>query len=424
MKNLILSNGRVIDPQSGIDAVRDVFVTDGMLAKQAAPGATRIDCAGKWVVPGLIDLHAHLREPGEEHKETVRTGLAAAAAGGFTAVVAMPNTQPVCDNVAVVELVKSRGAAAKSARVYVAGAVSRGSEGRELAEYGELKSAGVVCLTDDGRPVVSGGLMRRALEYAGAFGLPVAVHAEDPDIGGGGSMHEGVVSTRLGLRGRPAAAEAAMVARDLLLAELTGAHLHVMHVSAAASVRLIRDAKARGVAVTAEATPHHLTLTDEEIARSSYDTRFKMAPPLRAEADRAALVAGLADGTIDCIATDHAPHATVDKEVEFDQAANGVVGLETALSVVLALAHRGEVSLVRLIESLTAAPARVYALPGGSLAVGQTADITVIDPKATWSCDPDHFLSRGRFSPFAGQKLVGRAVLTLVGGVAVHGSIA
>lgn len=420
--DFVLTGGRVIDPASGVDDERDVAITGGVIAIEPGPDARFVDCTGLLVLPGFIDLHVHLREPGEEHKETIATGMRAAAAGGYTSIVAMPNTRPVCDNAAVVELVRARAAAGKGARVYVAGAISRGSEGHELAEYGELKRAGVVCLTDDGKPVVSGGLMRRALEYAGAFGLPVAVHAEDPDIAANGVMHEGAVSTRLGLRGRPAAAEAAMVARDLLLAELAGARLHVMHVSTASAVRLIRDAKARGVRVTAEAAPHHLALTDEAVAESGYDPRTKMAPPLRSESDRRALVEGLADGTIDCVATDHAPHATVDKEVEFEAAANGVVGLETALPVLLELWRSGAVTLPRLVDALTAAPARAFGLPGGSLAPGAPADVVVVDPESEWDCDPALFFSKGRNCPWLGRRFKGRATLTLVGGELVHGA--
>jgi dihydroorotase len=383
-------------------------------------GARVVDARGRWVTPGFVDLHVHLREPGQEYKETVATGARAAVAGGFTSVVAMPNTKPVNDTLAVTELVLARAAAAGLARVYPCGCASRGQGGEELAEYGDLKAGGCVALSDDGRPVASSSLMRRALEYARAFGLPLAVHEEDPLLVGKGVMHEGPAATRLGLKGIPGQAEEVMVLRDVALAELTGGRLHVQHVSSAGSVRAVREAKRRGLAVTAEVTPHHLTLTDEDLAASGYSTDFKMAPPLRSAADVAACVEGLADGTIDCIATDHAPHSPVEKEVEFDAAANGIVGLETAFPVCLELVRRGRLTERRLVEALTAAPARVFGLPGGTLARGAPADVAVLDPAATWTCDPAALHSRGRNTPWRGRTLTGLCTHAFVGGRLVH----
>jgi dihydroorotase len=383
--------------------------------------ARALDARGRWVTPGLVDLHVHLREPGQEYKETVATGARAAVAGGFTTVVAMPNTKPVNDTASVTELVLARAAAAGLARVVPVGCISRGQAGEELAEYGELRAAGCVAVSDDGRPVASSSLMRRALEYARAFGLVVAVHEEDPGLVGKGVMHEGAASTRLGLRGIPSAAEEVMVTRDLALAELTGGRLHVQHVSAAGSVRALREAKRRGLAVTAEATPHHLTLTDEDLAASGYDPDFKMNPPLRSAEDLRAVREGLADGTIDAIATDHAPHSPVEKDLEFDAAANGIVGLETAFAACLALVRQGALSERRLVEALTAAPARAFGLPAGTLAKGAPADVAVLDPAAEWTLDPQALFSKGRNTPWKGRRLVGRCTQAIVGGRIVHG---
>src|SRR5512140_1651718 len=346
---LFIEGGRVIDPASGVDGVRTVVIREGRMAEVAERverprDVPSIDAHGKWVVPGLIDVHTHLREPGQEYKETIETGVRAAVAGGFTAVCAMPNTSPVNDNASVTELVLKRAAAAGLARVYPVGCISKGQKGEELAEYGELRTAGCVAVSDDGRPVMSSGRMRRALEYARAFDLPVTAREEDLALVGKGVMHEGAAATRLGLKGIPAAAEEVMVLRDVALAELTGGRLHLAHVSTAGSVRAVREAKRLGLAVTAEATPHHLALTDEDVAGSRYDTDFKMNPPLRSRSDVQALREGLADGTIDCIATDHAPHSAVEKDLEFDAAANGIVGLETAFSVCLALTQGGALS--------------------------------------------------------------------------------
>jgi dihydroorotase len=425
MEVIFIEGGRVIDPASGTDGIRTVVVRDGHIAEVAERverprDALAIDARGRWVTPGFIDLHVHLREPGHEYKETVETGARAAVAGGFTAVCAMPNTMPPNDNASVTELMLARAAAAGLARVYPVGCISKGSKGEELAEFGELKAAGCVALSDDGKPVMSSALMRRALEYARAFDLPVTVHEEDLGLVGKGVMHEGAASTRLGLTGIPAQAEDVMVLRDIALAELTGGRLHVAHLSTAGSVRAVREAKRRGLRVTAEATPHHLALTDEDVLASRYDTSFKMNPPLRSKGDVAAVRGGLADGTIDAIATDHAPHSAVEKEVEFDAAANGIVGLETAFAVSLALVRERVLPEWRLVEALTSSPARAFGLPGGALAQGAPADIAILDPGLEWRCDPALFRSRSRNSPWKGALLVGRCTHTLVGGRLVH----
>jgi dihydroorotase len=422
---LFIEGGRVIDPAGGVDGVRTVVIRDGKVAEVAERverprDARAIDARGRWVTPGFVDLHVHLREPGQEYKETVETGARAAAAGGFTAVCAMPNTKPVNDNTSVTELVLARAAAAGLARVYPVGAISKGLAGEELAEYGELKAAGCVALSDDGRPVMSSGLMRRALEYARAFRLPLTVHEEDLGLVGKGVMHEGAASTRLGLKGIPAQAEDVMVLRDLALLELTGGRLHVAHVSTAGAVRAIRDARRRGLAVTAEVTPHHLSLSDEDVGASGYCTDYKMNPPLRSAADVQACREALADGTLDAIATDHAPHSLVEKDVEFDAAANGVVGLETAFPVCLALVRRGVLGERRLVEALTIGPARAFGLPGGTLARGAPADVAVLDPAAEWVVGPETLRSKSHNSPWKGKRLAGRCTHTIVGGRLVH----
>jgi len=422
---IFIEGGRVLDPRGGIDGIRTLVIRDGRVAEVAERverprDARTVDARGKWVTPGFIDLHSHLREPGQEYKETVASGARAALAGGFTAVCAMPNTVPPCDNASVAELVLERARAAGLARVHPVGCISKGLKGEELAEYGELKASGCVAVSDDGRPVMSPALMRRALEYARAFDLPVAVHEEDLSLAGKWAMHEGPAATRLGLRGMPSQAEEVMVRRDIALAELTGGRLHVQHVSAEGSVRAIREARKRGVRVTAEVTPHHLALGDEDVARSGYDTDFKMCPPLRGETDVRAVREGLADGTLDAIATDHAPHSLVEKAVEFDQALNGVVGLETAFGVCLDLCRRGILSERRLIEALTAAPAGVFGLPGGGLEKGAPADVAILDPGMEWTVEPDRFLSKGHNSPFKGRRLVGRCTHAFVGGRLVH----
>jgi dihydroorotase len=414
----------VIDPSQGLDTVADVVVIEGRIAGVGRglgvpDGAEVVDARGAVVAPGLIDLHVHLREPGREDVETVATGARAAAAGGFTAVCAMPNTDPVTDNQAAVGFIVKQAAAAAAARVYPIGAISLGQQGTQLAEFGELVGAGAVAVSDDGRPVVSSHLMRMALAYARTFDIPVADHCEDPSLAASGVMHEGVVSTRLGLRGIPAAAEAIMVARDLMLAELTGGHIHLCHISTRQSVELIRRAKERGVRVSAEVTPHHLTLTHE--ACLGYNTNAKMNPPLREAADVEALRQALKEGVLDVIATDHAPHHYDAKEREFDDAPFGIVGLETALGLGLReLVGTGVLSLPELIERMSTAPARVFHLPGGTLKPGSPADLVLFDPAARWQVDPSRFFSKSRNTPFAGWELTGRVMRTVVGGATVH----
>ncbi len=420
MRPLIIRGGRMIDPTQRVDARVDLLLVDGRVAEMgqdlAAPDeAEMLDVSGCVVAPGLIDVHVHLREPGFEHKETIASGARAAAAGGFTAVVAMPNTDPPIDNPAAVGFVRAAGERAGFARVYPAGTITVGQAGERISEIGELVGAGAVTVTDDGRPVVNAGLMRSALEYCQTFDLPVSVHAEDLHLSRGGSMNEGVVSTRLGLTGIPNAAEDTMIARDLLLAELTGGRLHIQHVSTRRGVEMIRAAKERGVRVTAEATPHHLALTD--VAVESYRTDAKMNPPLRGEADRDAVREGVRDGTLDVIATDHAPHHYDEKEQAFEDAPFGIVGLETALGVVLSeLVHTGMLDLPTLVQRMSCGPARALGLPGGTLAPGAPADVTVFDPEQTWKVDPTRFTSLSRNTPFRGRRLRGRALRTIVGG--------
>jgi dihydroorotase len=421
MSRLLLKGGRVIDPAQGLDATLDVMIAEATI-EEVGPrvqprGAQVLDVKGLVVCPGFIDIHAHLREPGREDKETIATGTRAAAAGGFTAVCAMPNTDPVNDTAGITRAILEKARAEGAVRVYPIGAITQGQKGEELAEYGDLKEAGCVAVSDDGRPVASARVMRRALEYAKAFDLVVIDHCEEPTLAEKACMNEGPVSTVLGLRGQPAAGEAIMVERDVLLAELTGGRIHVAHLSAAASVDAVRRGKARGVRVTAEATPHHLFLTDEAVRETGYDTNTKMNPPLRSEADREAVVAGLRDGSIDCIATDHAPHTVDDKKVEFDQAANGVVGLETAVALCLdRLVGAGLVELPHLVALLSTNPARVLGLPGGTLAPGSPADLTVLDLTRKRQVDPARFESRSRNTPFGGWILKGWPAMTIVGG--------
>ncbi|MEO8349119.1 MAG: dihydroorotase [Acidobacteriota bacterium] len=421
---LLVRGGRVVDPAAGRDGVADLLIEDGLVAdvgeRLSAGGAEVVEASGLLVLPGFIDLHAHLREPGHEYAETIASGSAAAAAGGFTAVCAMPNTDPANDGRSVTAFVAARGREAGSARVYPIGSLTRGRKGAELAEFGEMRSAGAVALSDDGDWLADGDVLRRALEHASLFGLPVVQHAEDRSLSRRAPMHEGAVSTRLGLAGQPDAAEAAAVARDLLIARLTKGRLHVAHVSTALSLAFLREAKARGIAVTCEVTPHHLTLTDEEVARSGYSTRFKMNPPLREAADVEALVAALVDGTVDAIATDHAPHHEDEKGVEFDGAPFGVVGLETAAAVVHdRLVVPGRLTLRRFVEVFSTGPARAFNLPGGTLAPGSPADVTLFDPAKRWTVDPSRFVSLGRSTPFAGWELVGRPAGTIVAGAVV-----
>ena len=420
MRPILLRGGRVVDPSRDHDAVADVLLVDGTVAavgkKLSAPDGTEVlDVKGKVVAPGLIDVHVHLREPGREDAETVASGAHAAAAGGCTSVCAMPNTDPVTDNQAAVGFIVKQSAAAGAARVYPIGAISLGQRGEQLAEFGELVHAGAVAVSDDGHPVVSSHLMRSAIEYAMTFGIPVVDHCEDPTLAAGGVMHEGVVSTRLGLKGIPSAAEEIMVARDICLAELTGGHVHLCHISTRGSVALIRQAKERGVNVTAEATPHHLMLTHEACA--DYDTDAKMNPPLRETGDVEAPRDALVDGTIDVIVSDHAPHHYEAKEKEFDDAPFGVVGLETALGIgITELVQPGHLSLKELLFRMSTRPARIFHLPGGTLEPGAPADVVVFDPAAKWIVDPEAFLSKSRNTPFTGRELVGRVERTIVGG--------
>lgn len=419
MQPILVRGGRVIDPKQQMDARLDVLLADGVVARigeRLDAGDTRVvDAAGLVICPGLIDVHVHLREPGGEHKETIASGARAAAAGGFTAVVAMPNTDPPIDNPAAVGFVAAEGLRSGAARVYPAGAITLQQKGEQLAEFGEMMHAGAVAVTDDGRPVSDAGLMRMALQYARTFDLPVAVHEEDLALSRGGAMNEGLISTRLGLTGIPNAAEDVMIARDLLLAELTGGRIHVQHVSTRAGVEMIRAARARGVRVTAEATPHHFTLTDGAVER--YRTDAKMNPPLRSATDRDAVREGVRDGTLDVIATDHAPHHYDEKEQAFEDAPFGIVGLETALGLAITeLVDTGLLDLPTLIERMSCAPARALNLPGGTLAAGAPADLTLFDPQQEWTVDPSRFLSMSRNTPFRGRALRGRARYTIVGG--------
>jgi dihydroorotase len=421
MSRLLLKGGRVVDPSQGIDRALDVLLVDGKVEKLAARvparGAEVIDADGLLVCPGFIDIHTHLREPGREDKETIATGTRAAAAGGFTAVCAMPNTDPVNDTAGITRAIVEKARAEGAVRVYPIGAITRGQEGQELAEFGDLQEAGCVAFSDDGKPVASARMMRRALEYAQTFGLVLIDHCEEPTLAEKACMNEGPVATLLGLRGAPAAGEAIMVERDVLLAELTGGRVHIAHLSAAASVDAVRRGKARGVKVTAEVTPHHLFLTDAAVRETSYDTNTKMNPPLRSESDRVAVLEGLRDGTIDCIATDHAPHTVDEKHVEYDQAAFGVVGLETAVPLCLdRLVGAGLVELPQLVALLSTHPARVLGLPGGTLAPGSPADVTLLDLTKRRTVDATRFESRSRNTPFGGWTLRGWPALTIVGG--------
>jgi dihydroorotase len=422
--SLLLRGGRVIDPANNLDAVQDVLIAERKIERigqslEAPAGAEIVDASGKIVCPGFIDIHVHLREPGYEYKETVATGTQAAAAGGFTAVCCMANTNPVNDNGAVTDYILAKAKVEGVVRVYPIGAVTRGLRGEELAELAELAESGCVAFSDDGRCVMNAGLYRRAMEYTLPFGAPLISHAEDASLSRGASMNEGVVSTETGLPGQPAAAEDVMVARDILLAELTGARVHIAHVSTAGAVRLIRDAKARGLQVSAEVTPHHLVLTEDAVR--TWDPNTKMAPPLRTKRDVEALLEALADGTIDCIATDHAPHALSEKEGEFDRAAFGIVGLETAVAVLLdRLVRPGLLPLSTLIARLSRDPARLLNLPGGKLAAGAPADVTILDPDAETVVDPLRFRSRSRNTPFGGWSLRGAPWMTLVGGSVVR----
>jgi dihydroorotase len=451
MNALLLRGGRVIDPANQLDSTTDLLVQDGKIAAvgpdagQQAPKAVEVmDVSGKVVCPGLIDLHVHLRDPGQTAKEDIATGTRSAARGGFTSVVCMPNTAPTIDNAGTVALIQDRAAAQGVVNVFVSGAITKNIAGEELASIGSLKKAGVVAITDDGHCIQNHELMRRALEYARMFDLPVMDHCQDYSLVTEGVMHEGYVSTLLGLRGWPAAGEELIVARNILLAETTGAHVHCQHLSAAGSVRLLREARTRGVRVSGEACPHHFTLTDTAVAGAekfwpkdgkgvygassqselpdwpSYDTRFKMNPPLRAASDRAAILEGLADGTIEILCSDHAPHCNFEKDVEFDFAPFGIVGLETELALsLMQLHHTGRLGLSEVIAKYTVNPARLVNIPKGTLSVGADADITLVDPAEEWVFDAEASASKASNSPFHGWRLKGRAVATLVGGKSI-----
>jgi len=421
--NLLIKNGRVIDPTQNLDATRAVLIQHGRVAQIAekidAVGVGVLEAKGLIVAPGLIDLHVHLRQPGNEHAETIETGAKAAAAGGFTSICPMPNTDPVNDNAAVTQFIVETAGRVAPVNVFPIGAISHRSRGERLAEIGLMKEAGIVGLSDDGRPVMSSAVMRHAMEYSLAFDLVIIEHAEDLTLSKGGQMHEGEFSTRLGLRGIPGSSEDVMVGRDILLAEQTGARYHVAHLSTARSLDLVREAKRRGLNVTCEVTPHHFTLCDADI--HGYDTNYKMKPPLRSRRDMEAMLEGLVDGTIDAIATDHAPHPGSEKMQEFDLAPFGIIGLETSLGLALErLVHSGRIGLSRLVEVMSTNAAKIARLEGrGSLAPGSHADITVFSTTRAWTYDVNHSLSRSRNSPFDGRKFIGGPEATVVGGKVV-----
>lgn len=416
---LLIKGGRVIDPIQGLDEVLDVLIVNGTVKElgkglSAPAGAEVLDAAGKYVVPGLIDMHVHLRDPGLEYKEDIISGTKAAAAGGFTSVCCMPNTKPVIDNKTVASYIINKAKTEGFCNVFPIGAITYAMNGERMAEMGELKEAGCVAVSDDGRPVVNAELMRRSLQYAHGMGIMVISHAEELSLVGEGVMNEGFTSTEIGLKGIPRVAEDIATARDVMLAEYTGAPLHIAHVSTKDSVRIIREAKARGVKVSCETAPHYFTLTDDAVR--GYDTNAKMNPPLREEADVAAIKAGLKDGTIDCIATDHAPHHLDEKDVEFNEALNGIIGLETSLPLSLRLVETGVLTLKQLIEKMSANPAAILGLNRGSLKAGAVADITVIDPTKEWTVDAEQLLSKSKNSPFLGWKVKGCAAATIVAG--------
>jgi len=419
MARTLLKNGRVIDPASSRDGIADVLVENGKIAavgrNLGESGAEVFDATGLVVAPGFIDMHVHLREPGFVYAESIETGARAAAAGGFTSICAMPNTDPVNDNATVTSYIVDRARRCAMVNVYPIGAITKGSAGEELASYGSMKSAGVVAISDDGRPVMNSRVMRRAMEFARALGLVVIDHCEDLNLSAGGDMHEGLQSVRYGLRGIPSCSEDIMVARDILLAEATGAHFHAAHVSTRGSVEMVAEAKARGLRVTAEATPHHIALSDS--AMPAYDSHYKMKPPLRASQDTEAVIEGLVSGAIDAIATDHAPHAGSEKMQEFERCPFGVIGLETALAVALeVLVHSGKMGLMRLVELMSLGPARVLNLDRGRLAPGMAADITVLDPDLVWTYDVNRSYSKSRNTPFDGRTFRGAPVATMVNG--------
>jgi len=417
---LLLTGGRILDPSRDIDLKADLLIEDGVVARigkgQSKPAKDTeiVDVAGRVVVPGLIDIHTHLREPGHEYKESVLSGSEAAVAGGFTAVACMPNTKPVNDSRSVTEFILRQARIAGLARIYPIAAISMGSEGAVLSEFSDLRKAGAVGFSDDGKPVAGSHLMRIALEYAHQFGLPVISHCEDLQLSKGGLMHEGPVSAQLGLAGIPSIAEEIMISRDIAIAEYTGTAVHICHVSSSGSVEIIRKAKAKGVKVTAETAPHYLFLTDESLR--DFDTNKKVNPPIGGRADAQALREGLRDGTIDAIASDHAPQSSVEKDVEFEFAANGIIGMETSLGLCLRLVDEGVLTLPQLIQKMSCAPAAILKVPGGTLEQGAPADITVIDPERKWTVNVDAFKSKSRNCPFNGWELKGKAVMTIVGG--------
>jgi dihydroorotase len=418
---LLLKGGRIIDPSQNMDAGMDLLIENGTISRieKTIPKGTGeetqvIDLTGMIITPGLIDMHTHLREPGHEYKETIQTGSEAAVAGGFTAIACMANTNPVNDTRSVTEFIKRQARMAGQAKVYPVAAVSKREEGTVLTEFSDLKDAGAVALSDDGNPVMDSSLMRNALEYAYSLEMPVISHSEDLNLSAGGLMNEGFTSTELGLQGIPNTAEYVMITRDIALADFSDVSVHIAHVSTAESVTAIREAKKRGVRVTAETAPHYFTLTEEVL--KEFSTNFKVNPPLRTAKDVEAIKEGLKDGTIDAIASDHAPHSSIEKDVEFEYAANGVIGLETSLSASLTLVKEGVLSLSRLIEKMSTNPSRILKIPGGTLKVGSEADVTVIDPQKRWTVKADSFRSKSRNTPFEGRIFRGRAVLTIVGG--------
>jgi dihydroorotase len=419
MRKLIIRNGRVIDPANGLDRVADVLIEEDKIAaigeKLQVSGAERFDASGLVVAPGFVDMHAHLREPGFEHAETIESGSRAAAAGGFTTICCMPNTSPVNDNATVTSYIVDRAARHAVVNVLPIGAITKGSAGEELSAIGSMKQAGIVAISDDGRPVMNARVMRRAMETARSVGLPVIDHCEDLHLSAGGDMHEGIESVRLGLRGIPAASEDVMVARDILLAELTGARFHVAHISSRYSVEMVAFAKARGIAVTCEATPHHFTLADADMP--PYDSNYKMKPPLRSSCDAGAVTQGIVSGTVDAIATDHAPHAGSEKMQEFEKCPFGIIGFETALGLALErLVHPGKISLPRMVELFTIGPACVLNLASGRLSPGAPADVTILNPDRPWTYDVNKSASKSRNSPFHGRNFRGGPVATIVRG--------
>jgi len=419
--SLRIKGGRVIDPVSGTDKIADIYVSGGKIVPAAIMKDRKFDtieARGKWVVPGLIDMHVHLREPGQEYKEDIRSGCEAAAAGGFTGIVCMPNTKPVVDCRAVVENILRRASEANGVHVYPTGAITKGMNGEELSEMGDMLAAGAVAFTDDGRCLMNANVLRGALEYARNFDALVMQHGEDMNLSAGGQIFEGLYSTKHGMAGIPAVAESSIVARDVQLCEFTGSRYHAQHVSVKESVEAIRQARRRGVRVTAEVTPHHFTLSDA--AMTDYDTNYKMKPPLVSDEHIRALKKGLKDGTIDCIATDHAPHAEIDKLVEFDQASFGIIGLQTALPLSLALVREGVLEPAQLIEKMSVNPARILGIPGGSLAIDEPADITIIDPDIEWEFTAEEILSKSRNTPFVGWHFTGRAEMTIIDGKIVY----